>query len=382
MKILFFCFADEMKVELSHWAKYFEQFPIRFVVTPLIKAQDKSAYQESLTQLGSAGRNTQVTPVYIRSENSSLRNLLNPKVFLNDFISIFKAINCNKPDVVVCYYVNHAYPLALMRGLLKFSLCVVAMGSDINLENSTTQRIAKRFVFQNCDKIFAVSWQLKDKIETQEGFPVIVTPSSTDTSFFRPLNNRSALRKEWNIDAGKTVIAAVCRLDKNKAVDILIKALKNLNSTNNLLLVAGEGPERRNLEALSTSLGIREQVKFLGFKDRNKLLELYNLSDIFALSSYSEGLPRVLIEAMSCGCIPIATEVGSIRFVVQNGINGFLVPPGDSKFFSELINVIASFSQEKKKEMQRKARDTVVEKFDSKRVLNLLMNIVTGMETN
>ncbi len=376
MKLLFFCFADEMKVELAHWTKYFKQFPIRFVIAPLIKAQEKSAYQESLTQLSSASRNTQVTPVYIRSKNSSLRNLLNPNVFLNDFISIFKVINSNKPDVVVCYYVSHAYPLALMRGLLNFSLCVVAVGSDINLENSTIQRLAKRVVFQNCARIFAVSWQLKDKIETQEGVPVIVTPSSTDTSFFRPLDSKSILRKKWNIDNEKTVIAAVCRLDKNKAVDILIKALKNLNTTNTLLLVAGEGPEKKNLEALSTRLGIRGQVKFIGFKNRTELLELYNIADIFALSSYAEGLPRVLIEAMACGCIPIATDVGGVSSVVSDGINGFTVHSGNPEMFSEKINTVICFSEKKKNEMQRKTRQTVVEKFDSKRTLNLLIRSV------
>ena len=376
MKLMFFCFADEMRVELAYWSKYFRQFPNKFVVTPLIKIQDKSTYQESLTQLSLAGRNTQVAPVYIKSADSSFRNLLNPKIFLNDFISIFEALNRTKPDVVVCYYVNHAFPLAFFRRFLGYSLCVVAMGSDINLENSPMQRLAKKFVYQNCDHIFAASWKLKEKIENDQGIPVIVTPSSTDTSFFKPLNAKAALREKWGIAPEKNVIISVARLDKNKAVDIQIKALKNLNRKDALLLIAGEGPEKRGLEALASNLGVTENVRFLGFKTRSALLDLYNLSDIFALSSYAEGLPRVLIEAMSCGCIPVSTDVGSVSTVVSNGENGFIVPSGNPQLFSEQLNKIMSFSQEKKQEMQTKARQTVVEKFDSKKVLNLLVSSV------
>jgi glycosyltransferase involved in cell wall biosynthesis len=263
--------------------------------------------------------------------------------------------------------------------MLNFRLCVVAMGSDVNLENSAVQKIAKKFVYQNCNRIFAASWKLKEKIEKEHGIPVTVTPSSTDTSFFKPLNLKSSLRQKWNIEPEKNVILAVCRLDKNKAVDILINALKSLNQKDVTLLIAGEGPERKSLEALATKLGVRSNVVFLGFRSRAELLELYNLADIFTISSYAEGLPRVLIEAMSCGCIPIATNVGSIDAVVVNGVNGFVVPTGNSQVFSEKIRQLFSFSEEKKRQMQNLARQAVLERFDSEKILKDIVESVNAL---
>jgi glycosyltransferase involved in cell wall biosynthesis len=381
MKVLFFCWAEEMKVELAHWTNFFEEYNHSFVITPLIKKEDKPNFEETITKLNQVTQNTFFDPIYINSQNASFRNLLNPKTLVKDFFSIFNALNRSKPDVVICYYVTHAYPLALMRRMLNYRLCVVAMGSDVNFENSPAQKIAKEFVYQNCHRIFAVSWKLKRKIESQHHVSVTLAPSSTDTSFFRPLNSKIDLRKKWNIDPEKKVVLAVCRLDKNKAVDILINALKTVGSKDIILLVAGAGPERKALEALAARLSFQESVLFLGYRNRPELLELYNLADIFALSSYVEGLPRVLIEAMSCGCIPVATDVGGVSSVITNGVNGFLVPPGSSEAFSNQIRSILVFPEEKKQQMRSLSRQVIVEKFDSKKVLNDMVKSIGIAET-
>lgn len=380
MKVLFFCWADEMKVELAHWTTYFQQYKHSFLITPLIKKKDKPLYEDAINQLNRTSKNAHFAPIYIKSQDSSFRNLLNPKIFLNDFFSIFHAVSRSKPDVVICYYVTHAYPLAVLRRMLNFRLCVVAMGSDVNLENSPVQKVAKKLVYQNCNLIFAASWKLKETIEHEQGIPVTVTPSSTDTSFFRPLNAKETLRRKWHIAPEKTVVLAVCRLDKNKAVDILINSLKTLNQKSTLLLVAGDGPEREPLEKLAAGLGLRDSVEFLGFRNRSELLELYNLADVFALSSYAEGLPRVLVEAMSCGCIPVATDVGSVSAVVTDDVNGFTVPAGDAGVFSDRISQVMSFSEDKKRQMQNLARQVVVEKFDSKKVLNDMVRSIDTMQ--
>jgi glycosyltransferase involved in cell wall biosynthesis len=376
MKILFFCWADEMKVELAYWSKYFELYTDHFFIMPIIRDKDKISYQDTISYIRKIGRNTEVEPIYIRSEDTSFKNLLNPTILLNDFLAIFRSLSKLRPDLVICYYITHAYPLALFKKYFHFSLCSVAMGSDINLENSLLQRIIKNFVFQNCNNIFAASWGLKEKIEAQNGFPVIVTPSSTDTSFFRPLESKVQLRKKWKIENRKNVLITVCRLDKNKAVNTLIESIKELNSDSNLLLVVGDGPERGTLESLAENLDIKEQVKFLGFKNRSDLLELYNVADIFVLASFAEGLPRVLIEAMSCGCLPIVTNVGSIGVVVSNGINGFTVEPGKPSLFCKIITQISTLSGKEISLMQKRAREAVIEQFESRNVLNLMLSSI------
>ncbi len=376
MKIMFFCWAQEIQNEFLHATKYLSRFEQNFVLAPIIRIKDKTHYQEAITQLSEVSKNITVSPIYLKSPNSNFTNLLKPNIFISDFLSIVKAIRKSNPEVIVCFYISHAYPLALLKKLSNFALCTVAMGSDVNLENSFLQKEARKFIYRNCDLIFARSWKLKEKIEEEHLCKVIVSPSSTDTTFFRPLNYKIMLRDKWHISQDKQVILTVCRLDRNKAVDVLLKALQRLKENNVEVLIVGDGTERKNLEELTVSLKLQNKVTFLGLKNRRELLELYNLSDIFTLTSYSEGLPRVLIEAMACGCIPIVTNVGSISALTVDGYNGFTLPPGNYTALSEKIKNVLDLPDEEREKIQTKARQSVVEKFDGEKIWSLMVETI------
>jgi len=336
-------------------------------------------YEGVIIQLSQRNKKIPVDPIYLKSPDSSFKNLLNPKVLLNDFLTIFKVLRRSKPNVIVCFYISHAYPLAVLKRIFKFSLCIVAMGSDVNLENSLYHRLARKFIYRNCELIFARSLELKERIEKECECNVVVIPSGADTSFFRPLNLRTMLRRKWGIKPRSRVILTVCRLDKNKGVDILIKSLRVLNSDDVNLLIAGEGLELKALRELSSALGIQKNVTFLGFRAREELLELYNLADMFALASYSEGLPRVLIEAMACGCIPIVTKVGGMPAVVSDGFNGFVINPGDLEKFAERVDEVFSFSEKKRKLMQTRARQAVEADFDSRKLITRMFDKISDL---
>ena len=376
MRIMFFCYAQEIQNEFLHAAKYLAHFEQNFILTPLIRFKDKADYDVTLAQLSKTSENITVSPVYLKSPDSSFSNLLNPNVLISDFLSIAKTIRQTKPDVIVCFYISHAYPLTLLKKLSKFVLCTVAMGSDVNLENGFLQKKARKIVYRNSDLIFARSWKLKEKIEKEHKCSVIVNPSSTDTSFFKPLEYKIALREKWNINPDKHVIITACRLDKNKGVDVLLKALQALKTDDVKVLIVGDGTERKALEELAASVGLQQKVMFMGHRSRQELLELYNLSDIFTLTSYSEGLPRVLIEAMACGCIPIVTDVGSISALTINGYNGFTLTPGDYSVLSEKIRATLALPKEELKQMRTRARQSVVECFDSKKIWENMVDTI------
>jgi glycosyltransferase involved in cell wall biosynthesis len=253
------------------------------------------------------------------------------------------------------------------------------MGSDVNLQNAFLDRLVKNVIYRNSDVIFASSWSLKDRIEREHHRAVIVVPSSADPSFFRPLNSRAMLRQKWHIEPSKRVVLTVCRLDKNKGVDVLMKSVKLLNSEDVDLVIVGDGEERRSLEELSTSLGMQKNVAFLGFRDRGELLELYNLANVFALASYSEGLPRVLIEAMACGCVPVVTNVGSTAKVVVDGFNGFVVKPGDYREFAERVKKVLSLPEEKLRVMRSRARRAVEKDFDSGKFIEKIVDNINAL---
>jgi glycosyltransferase involved in cell wall biosynthesis len=144
-------------------------------------------------------------------------------------------------------------------------------------------------------------------------------------------------------------------------------------------LIVGEGMEQKALESFSSNLGVRNRVTFLGFRKREEILELYNLADLFALASYSEGLPRVLIEAMACGCIPIVTGVGDAKAIVINGYNGFTVRPGDYKEFCKRITEVLAFSAWNIETLKSKARRTVEDGFDGVKLMKDMIDQIAAV---
>lgn len=121
-------------------------------------------------------------------------------------------------------------------------------------------------------------------------------------------------------------------LIRRKGVDVILRALARLRAKgiSAELDIAGDGPERASLEKLAEDLKIDSQVTFHGYlSNATDLLDLYYRSDVFVLSSYSEGFPRVIYEAMSQSLPVVATRVGGIPIMLEDEETALLVEPGD-----------------------------------------------------
>jgi glycosyltransferase involved in cell wall biosynthesis len=133
--------------------------------------------------------------------------------------------------------------------------------------------------------------------------------------------------------AGRPRLLHIGRLSSEKGVADLLEAvriLKNKHGPWCQLTVAGSGPEENRLKEYVKALGIDENVRFVGYvKEDAELVRLYQNSDVFILPSYTEGVPKVILEAMANGLPVVSTAVGGIPEIVQDGVNGLLVPPRD-----------------------------------------------------
>lgn len=123
-------------------------------------------------------------------------------------------------------------------------------------------------------------------------------------------------------------VITVCRLIKLKGVDGLIKVIAMLPDVG--LVIVGDGPERDNLESLVRQSGIGDRVHFSGQIPRARVIAHLRACDLFVLNSRHEGLPHVILEAIATGLPVIATAVGGIPEIVEDGVSGLLVPPGDT----------------------------------------------------
>jgi colanic acid/amylovoran biosynthesis glycosyltransferase len=127
-------------------------------------------------------------------------------------------------------------------------------------------------------------------------------------------------------------IISVGQLAPAKGTLILLKACKLLlDSGHNVILrLVGDGPDRKRLESAAAGLGISQQVIFEGAQGHHRVLELYRSADFFALASFAEGIPVVLMEAMAVGIPCVATRITGIPELIEDGVSGILVPPADA----------------------------------------------------
>ncbi|MCP4400987.1 MAG: glycosyltransferase family 4 protein, partial [bacterium] len=150
------------------------------------------------------------------------------------------------------------------------------------------------------------------------------------------------LRQELQVEPDLPLVGIVARLVPVKGFSYFLKAAKLVSEIypNCLFTIVGDGELRDALEQEAEELGIRDRLRFLGF--RQDLAEIYADLDFVVLSSLNEGLPVALIEAMSAGKPVVATKVGGVGDLVQHERSGFLVRPKDSAALSEaMIRMLA-----------------------------------------
>ncbi|MGD0173086.1 MAG: glycosyltransferase family 4 protein [Anaerolineales bacterium] len=138
---------------------------------------------------------------------------------------------------------------------------------------------------------------------------------------------------------GRTLIT-VARLVPWKRIDALIEWLSVRSDLR--LLVIGDGPERSNLESLATQSGAADRVVFTGNVSRQQVMAYLQASDLFVLNSDYEGLPHVVLEAYAAGVPVVATSVGGTDEVMENGNNGFVVPPRQMDRMAEAVDRLLS----------------------------------------
>ncbi len=158
-----------------------------------------------------------------------------------------------------------------------------------------------------------------------------VAPLGVDLAQFAP--------RPFRVSPRPMVITCVGRLASPKSHILLIEAVEWLLQRDRpvVLRLVGDGPDRRMLEQAAARAGVGQYVRFEGALNQDGVVSVYSESDVFALSSFAEGVPVVLMEAMAMEIACVATWVTGIPELIRNEVDGLLVPPADSEALAEAL---------------------------------------------
>jgi glycosyltransferase involved in cell wall biosynthesis len=185
--------------------------------------------------------------------------------------------------------------------------------------------------------IVTVSAALKDGLAAIEVDPerITVLRNGVDLRLFRPLD-REATRRRLGLQG--RILLSVGHLIERKGHHLILEAMASLPGFT--LLIAGEGPERANLEGLIARYGLADRVRLLGAKPHDQLPELYGAADALILASSREGLANVLLESMACGTPVVATPIWGNPEVVARPEAGLLIADRSAKSIADGVNAL------------------------------------------
>lgn len=170
-----------------------------------------------------------------------------------------------------------------------------------------------------------------------------------DLNRFNPQNNGDYLKEKHQLP-NKPTILYVGRLDKEKNIDLIIKAVSKIIPNIDLhFVIAGIGAEKENLENLAKKLSIQNRVHFIGFVSDKDLNNVYRIADCFVIASTAELQSIVTLEALASGLPVIAANAVALPELVKNGENGFLFEPNNLDDLIKKIEIIFSNSDSRKK---------------------------------
>lgn len=202
------------------------------------------------------------------------------------------------------------------------------------------QRLARRAV-EEADGFTVVSHDLARWFVGELGVTperVEVVHNGVDLARFAPGGDPAPLRRLAGADARTPVVLSVGRLVEAKHQELLIDAVAALADLDARLVLVGDGERREALERHARASGAAGRVVFAG--TRPDVPALFAGADAFALSSRREGLPVVLLEALASAVPVVATRVGGIPELVEDGVTGLLVPPEDATALAQALRAL------------------------------------------
>ncbi|MGD0804437.1 MAG: N-acetyl-alpha-D-glucosaminyl L-malate synthase BshA [Candidatus Bathyarchaeia archaeon] len=281
--------------------------------------------------------------------------------------------NENLDVLNVHYAIPHATAAFLAREITGVPYVVTLHGSDVTILGSDpSYKIVNNYSVEKADAVTAVSKFMQreayERLGIERGVDVI--PNFVDTETFTPAPCESV--EVNDSECGGIIHVSNFRPVKRVTDLVYAMAIVTKDEPNAKLTLVGDGPDRHNVEKLIDTLGLHRNVILTGF--RSDIPNLMRCSDIGVLCSETESAPLTLLEGMSTGLPMIATKVGGVLEIVEDGENGLLVPPRHPE---EIAKAILRLIRDPKlrRDLGERARKIVLERYTAEKVVNQYIEI-------
>ncbi|HPT30081.1 MAG TPA: glycosyltransferase family 4 protein [bacterium] len=207
---------------------------------------------------------------------------------------------------------------------------------------------------------------------------IYLFPNGLDCQEFKPAIDKTDLRARMNLPTNDILVLYVGRLVRRKRLDVLLDVFDRIGTKAKLLLV-GAGFDQKDSVEDEIIERARKMENVLIFPATPNVLGYYNCCDIHTLISEVEGMPNSIIESMACALPNVATNISGVRELITSGVNGFLVPIGDSDAtFQAILNLINNPAL--RAEMGQVSRNKIMAEFSidliAKKYINLYLKLL------
>ncbi len=274
-------------------------------------------------------------PIYAYSHNTN---------YFSRLWLVARVIRKQRPKVVIASGSNSVWIASFYKYFFRFyKLVVIVHGGELAFKS----KVRRGLINWSCrvaDHIISVSAYTKQFIPGGQESKITVINNGANHFLLKTLYRQEELKAKYGY-SGKKILLTVGSVSERKGQDIVIRALKNVLKCNPnvVYLMAGRSNNINYFKSVAREIGVEEQAKFLGSVSADFVLELYNMADLYVISSRHssdgdfEGFGISVIEAALCGVPAVVTRDSGLVEAIEEGITGVSVPPENAEALAQAI---------------------------------------------
>ena len=288
--------------------------------------------------------------IYQLPNNTDIAHVHNPISLV--YVIFYKYLRCRRLKIVFTYHL--ITPSSNFKKLFKI---ILFRFSDI---------------VHSCSEEIILFLKREYKITSSKSLLIYPGINSQKFNSF-PEEKKNELKKKYNVDKSSLILLFAGRLAPEKNIPLILEYLANTSKYSSIvLMIAGDGDLKQELQQQSLSLNIENKVIFLGRVE--KIEEIYAIADLLILPSSMETFGLVVIEAAFCGLPTLRSDVPGAKDQIVHGKNGFIFSAKQPETMFETLDLILSESF-KLSEIGKKARSDAMCKFTNEKMYNNFLNL-------